>query len=104
MPSVALTGPYCSTMRSRAIISDSAMITGLQLWPRLFSAVETIMKPLPSSSSFITFGALPDLRSVPHEPPCVKTMRLFQPACGRHGFHDFSGSKSVAIRYWSRSW
>src|SRR3954447_22423944 len=85
------------------MISDSAWVAMLQLWPALSSACDIVAKPQPSAVSFSTSGALACWYSVSQLAPWKMTSLWLYPSCGAVGAHGFFGSNSTAIRYWSRS-
>ena len=95
------------------MISDSASVSRLQLWPALSSAVDITAKPSPRAVvglppapavSPVTLGAVPDWWSIPQLAPCVISSLWFHCGCGAHGCQGLPGWNSVAIWYWSRSW
>ena len=92
VPIVNLISPSDSTTRSLAMISDSACVTMLQLWPALSSAVDITAKPRDNAASSTTLGAVPVLWSIPQLAPCSMTSLWFQPGCGAHGAHGLLGS------------
>src|SRR3954469_22391337 len=85
------------------MISDSAWVAMLQLWPALSSACDIVAKPRPSAVSFSTSGASACWYSVSQLAPWKITTLWLKPSCGCVGAHGFDGSNSTAIRYSSRS-
>src|ERR1700719_2053787 len=98
--------------RCLAMISDSAWVTMLQLWPALSRAVDITTKPRPSAVvgllvvaltpgtptvSLVTLGAVPETRSIPQLAPCVIRSLWLNCGCGAHGSHDFPGWKRTPI-------
>src|SRR2546430_7160612 len=79
------------------MISDSASVTMLQLWPALSSAVDITAKPFGSAVSSITDGALPLSCSMPQLAPWVISSLWSNCGCGAHGSHGLSGWNSTAI-------
>src|SRR5215212_700406 len=102
------------------MISDSASVAMLQLWPALSSAVDMTAKPSPSAVvgldeltagapgtpavSPVTLGASVLSWSIPQLAPWVINSLWLNCLCGAHAAHGLPGWNSVAILYWSRSW
>src|SRR3954451_11042259 len=102
------------------MISDSASVTMLQLWPAWSSAVDMTAKPMPRAVvglelltagapgtptvSPVTLGASALWWSMPQLKPWVIRSLWLNCFCGAHAVHGLPGWNSVAILYWSRSW
>src|SRR3954470_20116221 len=102
------------------MISDSASVTMLQLWPALSSAVDMTAKPIPRAVvgleeltdgapgtptvSPVTLGASALSWSIPQLAPWVIRSLWLNCLCGAHAFHGLPGWNRVAILYSSRSW
>ena len=82
------------------MISDSAWVAMLQLWPALSSAVDITAKPQPErrgraaaqpTVSPVTLGAAPDWWSMPQLAPWVISSLWLNCGCGAHAAHALPG-------------
>ncbi len=74
------------------MISDSAWVTMLQLWPALSSACDITANPRPRAVSFSTSGASACSYSVSQLAPCVITSLWLKPSCGSVAVNGLLGS------------